>query len=101
MERIKKYTMLIGLNDKDTKTRVINKNKAKELIMDIVGDCTISDALGYYTHEDGTKVTEKALRVELLFKGDNEVISFCQQIKKALNQESIALSCTYEDSMLV
>ena len=101
MDRIKKYTMLVGLNDKDTKKRIVNRNKAKEVIMGIVGDCTISDALGYYTHEDGTKVTEKALRVEMLFKADNEVISYCHAIKKALNQESIALSCTYEDSMLV
>ena len=101
MDRIKKYTMLVGLNDKDTKKRIVNRNKAKEVIMGIVGDCTISDATGFYTHEDGTKVTEKALRVEMLFKADNEVISYCHAIKKALNQESIALSCTYEDSMLV
>ena len=101
MDRIKKYTMLVGLNDKDTKKRIVNRNKAKEVIMGIVGDCTISDAVGFYTHEDGSKVTEKALRVEMLFKADNEVISYCHAIKKALNQESIALSCTYEDSMLV
>ena len=96
-----KTKLYVGLNDKDTKKRKINKNKAKEVIMDIVGDCTISDALGYHTHEDGTKVTEKALRVEMLFKADDEVVSYCRAIKKALNQESIALSCTYEDSMLV
>ena len=101
MDRIKKYTMLVGLNDKDTKKRIVNKNKAKEVIMEIVGDCTISDAVGHYTHEDGTIVNEKCLRVEMLFKADNEVISYCHAIKKALNQESIALSCTYEDSMLV
>ena len=101
MEKLKKFTLLVGLNDKDTKTRIVNKNTAKQIIMSICGDCTISDAIGYYTHDDGTKVIEKSLRVELLFKADNEVISYCQQIKKALNQESIALSCTYEDSMLV
>ena len=101
MDRIKKFTLLVGLNDKDTKTRKVNRNKAKQVIMNICGDCTISDAIGHYTHEDGTVVTEKSLRVEMLFKADNEVISYCHAIKKALNQESIALSCTYEDSMLV
>ena len=101
MDRIKKYTLLVGLNDKDTKTRIVNKNKAKEVIVSICGDCTISDAVGHYTHDDGTEVVEKALRVELLFKADNEVISYCHAIKKELNQESIALSCTYEASMLV
>ena len=101
MEQVKKFTMLVGLNDKDTKKRKINRNKAKEVIMSIVGDCTISDAVGHYTHEDGTVVNEKCLRVELLFKADNEVISYCHAIKRELNQESIALSYTYENSMLV
>lgn len=101
MEQITKYTMLIGLNDKDTKTRVINRNKAKEIIMSIVGDCTISDAIGHYTHEDGTIVNEKCIRVELLFKELDEVISMCQSIKKELNQESVALSYTVENSALI
>ena len=61
----------------------------------------ISDAIGKYTHEDGTEVKEKSLRVEMLFKADNEVISMAQQIKKELNQESVALSVSYESSMLV
>ena len=101
MDRIKKFTLLVGLNDKDTKTRIINKNKAKQTIMDICGDCTVSEAIGQYTHDDGTTVTEKSLRVEILFKELEEVISYCNEIKKELNQESVALSCTYEDSMLV
>lgn len=101
MERLKKHTMLIGLNDKDLKKQVINTEKAKEVVMSIVGDCTISNAVGRYTHTDGTTVTEQSLRVEMLFKADNEVLSFCHAIKKALNQESIALSTTCEESMLV
>ena len=101
METIKKYVLLVGLNDKDTKKQHTNKNTAKKRIMAICGDCTISDAVGHYTHSDGTEIIEKSLRVELLFKSDNEVIGYCQQIKKELNQESIALSVQYENSMLV
>ena len=101
MDRIKKHVLLVGLNDKDTKKRLINKRRATQMLMDICGDCTISEAMGRYTHDDGTVVTEKSLRVELLFKADNEVMAYCHAIKKALNQESIALSVQYEDSMLV
>ena len=99
--KIKKHTLLVGLNDKDTKKQIINKAGARKIIMDIVGDCTISDAYGCYTHENGSKVKEKTLKVELLFKADNEVMKYCQELKKELNQESIALVTSYENSVLV
>jgi len=101
MELIKKHTLMVGLNDKDTKTQLISKEKARQTIMDIVGDCTISDAYGHYTHLDGTGVTEARLRVEMLFKQDNEVVNYARLIKKALNQESVALSASVDNSMLV
>ena len=99
--KIKKHTLLVGLNDKDTKKQKVTSAKARKVIMDIVGDCTISDACGCYTHNNGTVVQEKCLRVELLFKADNEVTMFCKRIKRELNQESIALCTSYEESVLV
>ena len=98
---MKQFTLLVGLNDKDTKTRIVNKNKAREVIMNIVGDCTVSDALGQYTHDNGEVVQEKSLRVDILFKELQEVMEYAKEIKKALNQESIALSYTEINSMLV
>ena len=98
---MKQFTIMVGLNDKDTKKRVINRNKAKETLMNICGDCTISDAVGHYTHEDGQQVIEKSLRVEILFKELEDVIGYCEQIKKELNQESVALSFQEINSMLV
>lgn len=98
---MKQFTLLVGLNDKDTKTRIVNKNKAREVIMNIVGDCTVSDALGQYTHDNGEVVQEKSLRVEILFKELEEVMEYAREIKKELNQESIALSYTEINSMLV
>ena len=98
---MKQFTLMVGLNDKDTKTRIVNKNKAREVIMRIVGDCTVSDALGQYTHDNGEVVQEKSLRVEILFKELNEVIEYAKQIKDALNQESVALSYTEIEGMLV
>ena len=98
---MKQYTLLVGLNDKDIKTKQIDKIKARKTIMEIVGDCTVSDAVGQYKHESGEVVQEKSLRVDILFKELNEVISYAKEIKKELNQESIALSCYEVDSMLV
>ena len=98
---MKQFTLMVGLNDKDTKKRIINKNKAKEVVMNICGDCTVSEAIGQYTHDNGEIVQEKSLRVEILFKELQEVISYCNEIKKQLNQESVALSYTEINSMLV
>ena len=99
--KVKKHTLTIGLKDKDAKKQLIKKSQARKIIMDIVKDCTISDSYGCYTHEDGTIVKEKSLRVELLFKADNEVNLYCKLLKEKLNQESIVLSTSYENAMLV
>lgn len=99
--KVKKHTLFIGLNDKDTKKQIISNSKARNIISDVVGDCTISKAYGCYTHDNGTKVKENTLRVELLFKADNEVLLFCKRLKELLNQESIALVSSYENSVLV
>ena len=101
MAQLLRHTLIVGLNDKDTKKQVCNRHRAKKVIMDIVGDCTISDAIGHYTHEDGSTVNEKSLKVELLFKADNQVIDYAKQIKKELNQESIALVKDYIESTLI
>ena len=101
MAKLLRHTLYVGLNDKDTKKQVCNRHVARKMVMSICGDCTISDTLGRYTHDDGTKVTERGLKVELLFKADNEVMQFAQQIKKELNQESIALVKDYIQSELV
>lgn len=101
--KIKRNTLFIGLNDKDVKKQVISKNRAKKIIMGIVGDCTITDALGTYTHEDGTTVVEKSYKVEVLIFDEtkDETLEYCQKIKKELNQESIALVTDYVESVLI
>lgn len=101
MARLLRHTLIVGLNDKDSKKQVIKLQQAKRIIMNVCGDCTMSDALGHYTHEDGSAVKEKSIKVELLFKADNEVISYARQLKKELNQESIALVKDYVESTLI
>ena len=101
MAKLLRHTLIVGLNDKDSKKQEVSNAKARKIIMGIVGDCTMSDALGHYTHEDGTQVKEKSIKVEMLFKGDNEVIEFAHRIKKELNQESVALVKDYIESALI
>lgn len=98
---MKQFTLMVGLNDKDTKKQIISNDKARQVILGICGDCTVSDALGQYTHDNGEVVQEKSLRVDMLFKELAEVVEYAKQIKKALNQESVALSYTEIESMLV
>lgn len=100
-EQLEKYTLTIGLNDKDTKTQLISRKKAISLIQNIVGDSTITDADGCYTHNNGEIVREKSLKVELLFKSSSDIIAYCEAIKKALNQESIAVSKETVTSALI
>lgn len=56
-----KYTLYIGLNDKDSKVQEISTLDAYKMIGALVGDCTIQEGRGLYTHQDGTTVLESTL----------------------------------------
>ena len=102
LEQMDKYVMLIGMADKDMKKQTIPTEQFKDTINRICGDCSIFEGItGYYSHEDGTKVKEDTLRVELLFKDDAEVRLMAKQLKSELNQESIVLEKLVTNSMLV
>lgn len=101
-----KYILYVGLNDKDTKTQKISLLSAREVIQNtIVGQgldgATISDAIGIYRHDDGTFVTEQSLRVEILFATEEIITTICEQLKTALNQESIAVESQDIESRLM
>lgn len=98
---MEKHIFYIGLNDKDTKTQVIPKEKFLSSIYETVGDCTISDSYGYYTHADGSLVKEPSLRVEMLFKNPNDIKGYADKLKKELNQESIGYECVETNSRLL
>lgn len=92
---MKKITLYIGLNDKDTKSQLFTTLDAYRMVNNILStDSTITECKGVYTHDDGTITTENTLEVVLLdFDGTLNrewVTTKAQQIKIALNQESIA-----------
>lgn len=92
---MKKITLYIGLNDRETKTQLISTLDAYRLVNNILStDSTITECKGVYTHDDGSITTENTLEVVLLdFDGSLNmgwVKSKATAIKLALNQEAIA-----------
>lgn len=105
-----KYSLLVGLNDKDTKVQQISTVEAYKILMNIIkpytDGCTIYEALGYYKHENGDMVQEKSLNIEILyFNGEKEknratTKNIVETIKSVLNQESVAVTYSVVDSDL-
>lgn len=90
-----KHTLFLGLNDKDTKTQKIGLLDAYHIAMQLIVENgydggTISEASGFYTHEDGTLTIEKSLRIEILFADDTKTDNLIKDLKRVFNQESIA-----------
>lgn len=98
---MEKFTMYLGLNDKDTKKQEVTTTDAIKTVNKVVGDNTIQVVHGHYTHEDGSEVDETTLKVEMLFKTFDEVKLYCTDLKRLLNQESIALSREPMNSILL
>ena len=90
-----KYTLTIGLNDKDTKQQKYDIITCYKLVEDILkkylDGYTIYEAKGGYKHDDGTFISENSLVVMLLFTNDIQVKIIVDTIKQVLNQESVAV----------
>lgn len=91
-----KYNIYIGLNDKDSKKQEVSTRIAKEEVIRIltnnnINGLTMYKVNGVFKHKTGKIVFEKSLKVELLEVEEEEVIKSIEELKKALNQESILL----------
>ena len=91
-----KYNIYIGLNDKDSKKQEVSTRRAKEEVIKILNNnnitgLTMYEVTGVFKHENGTMTFEKSLKVELLEVKKEEVLKSIEELKKALNQESILL----------
>ena len=93
-----KTTLYVGANDKDTKRQKIADDKQREIIAGVCYDhtdgATIYTGTGIYKHGDGAKVSEKSTIVILYNVAQFDIMTICQKIKTALNQESIAVEYT-------
>jgi hypothetical protein len=92
---ITKFTLFVGLNDKDSKQQEISTVDAYKIISNMIPAIfdggTISEATGIYKHQDGTFTTETTLRIEILFASAEQIKPFVAELKKVLNQETIAV----------
>lgn len=92
---MKKFTLYLGLNDKDSKQQQISTLEAYKVVSNILANDfdggTIFEAQGIYKHEDGTVVVETTLRIEILFAELPAIKELVKTLKKIFNQESIAV----------
>ena len=99
---MKKVTMYIGLNDKDTKQQKISTIEAykmcQNVFADFFGGSTIFDGKGTYTHENGEMVFENTLVCIVYTDNMDNVKKAATTIKTVLNQESIAIEVVESNS---
>ncbi len=93
---IEKYTLYVGLNDKDTKTQIITTEESRYIIQSIllnlnISGYTIYNGVGLYKHDNGAITKEETFIIELIYIDINTVNQAIEGLKKALNQESILL----------
>ena len=92
-----RYTLTIGLFDKDTKRQKISTDIAirivSDLVVNVIGYGTIHTGNGIYTHVNRSIVIEPSLVyfVDGEKEEESKIKSLAWMIKKALNQESIMM----------
>lgn len=102
---IEKYTLYVGLNDKDSKIQKVNTVEAYKIIENLllnlnIDGATIFEAKGLYKHESGEYVIENTLRIEIMFVEKPIVKQLVDSIKLILNQESVAVQREVVESEL-
>ena len=100
-----KHILTIGLNDQHTKTQKYDTITAYKMIENILTEYTTGYTMyetnGGYKHDDGTFVSEKSIRVELMFISQKIVLNIANKIKETLNQETIAYETITSNSQLI
>ena len=91
-KKILKHTLYVGLNDKDKHKQLIKPIKAQDLIKTILNNNGIDGATfigskGVYKTE-----VENSFKIEILFAKDKQIKKSIKEIKRRLNQESVAVT---------
>ena len=77
----------IGLNDKKTKKQEIDTERAINMVGVYIGDCTITETIGFYKG-----VRETSLKVEVYDVDAYAAISLAEHFTRLFNQECVALT---------
>lgn len=88
-----KYTLYIGLNDKDTYKQLLSDDEVQKLLSDIclkyVDGYTFSKRQGAYKNEKGVVTLERSFVYEFYAATDEEIKSIMDEALVQLNQTSI------------
>ena len=93
MEHVSKYTVIIGMNDKDSKPQLLLTEKINELVKIVCSGyqrpfCyTIGQ--GSYYHHDNTVTLEKNISLMLADISEEQVNEIAKDLCLFLNQESV------------
>ncbi len=94
-ENTVKYTMYIGLNDKDTYTQLISYEAAEKTVSSIalqyVGGFTAYSAKGTYKDDKGVVTNENSLVLEFEDATKEQMKAIMDEVLQALNQHSVLL----------
>ena len=90
------YKFSIGLYDKDSKIQEIATEEAIRVVSAVCLEAgayglSLTQGLGIYTHEDGSRVFEPSLFVEIFGISQEQADSMVAGFKRELNQESIMI----------
>jgi hypothetical protein len=101
----RKFTLSVGLNDKDTKVQRISTIEAYKIVENVivekVGGGSIFEGRGVYKHDNGQVVIENSLQVQLFDCELDKVREVVEIIKVMLNQESIILTIEEVNSQFI
>lgn len=90
-----KYTMYVGLNDKNTYTQLISDDEASkkvsEIAMKYVDGFTQLPVKGAYKDDKGIITYEKSLVFEFYNATEQQMKAIMDEVLKALNQSSILI----------
>jgi len=93
VEKVVKYTLYVGLNDKDTYQQEIPTERAEALVTEIalryVEAFTLIGARGVWTDELGVPTYENTLVLEFLYATEEQIDQIMAEVPVALNQNSI------------
>ena len=89
---MKKIIFYMGLQDKNTRTELINYNEACKIIANRLDIFTIQQAQGCYQYNDGTLCKENTLIVTVFADySDRYIQVLVKNFKLDFNQESIGV----------
>lgn len=90
-----KYTIYVGLNDKDTYTQLIPNTEAEKKLGDIaikyVDDYTLYIAVGVYRDEKGILTKENSLVAEFNYTTEAQIEKIMDELLIDFNQEAVLL----------